>query len=32
MKGAIDKAEELKNEIEGAVILGQFVNPANPAG
>ena len=31
MKGAIDKAEELKNEIEGAVILGQFVNPANPA-
>ena len=31
MKGAIAKAEELKNEIEGAVILGQFVNPANPA-
>lgn len=31
MKGAIEKAEELKNEIEGAVILGQFVNPANPA-
>ena len=31
MKGAIDKAEELANEIEGAVILGQFVNPANPA-
>ena len=31
MQGAIDKAEELKNEIEGAVILGQFVNPANPA-
>ena len=30
MKGAIAKAEELKNEIEGAVILGQFVNPANP--
>lgn len=30
MKGAIEKAEELKNEIEGAVILGQFVNPANP--
>lgn len=31
MKGAIAKAEELKNEIDGAVILGQFVNPANPA-
>lgn len=31
MKGAIAKAEELKAEIEGAVILGQFVNPANPA-
>lgn len=31
MKGAIAKAEELKESIEGAVILGQFVNPANPA-
>lgn len=30
MTGAIEKAEELKNETEGAVILGQFVNPANP--
>ncbi len=30
MAGAIAKAEELKGEIEGAVILGQFVNPANP--
>ena len=30
MKGAIQKAEDLKNEIEGAVILGQFINPANP--
>lgn len=31
MKGAIARAEELKGEIPGAVILGQFVNPANPA-
>ncbi len=31
MKGAIAKADELKAEIPGAVILGQFVNPANPA-
>lgn len=31
MKGAIAKAEELKESIGGAVILGQFVNPANPA-
>lgn len=30
MTGAIEKAEELKNETGGAVILGQFVNPANP--
>ena len=30
MTGAIAKAEELKNEIEGSMIPGQFVNPANP--
>ncbi|WP_394273146.1 PLP-dependent cysteine synthase family protein, partial [Butyricicoccus sp.] len=30
MKGAIAKAEELEKSIDGAVILGQFVNPANP--
>lgn len=30
MKGAIAKADELNKEIEGSVILGQFVNPANP--
>lgn len=30
MTGAIAKAEELQQEIEGAVILGQFDNPANP--
>lgn len=31
MQGAIEKAEELKEGIEGAVILGQFENAANPA-
>ena len=31
MKGAIAKAEELKNELPKAFIPGQFVNPANPA-
>ncbi len=31
MKGAIEKAEQLKEEIGNAFIPGQFVNPANPA-
>ena len=30
MQGSIDKAEELKKEIPGSMIAGQFSNPANP--
>lgn len=30
MPGAIKKADELCKEISGSIILGQFVNPANP--
>ncbi len=31
MNGAVAKAEQLSKEISGAVILGQFENPSNPA-
>ncbi len=31
MQGAVDKAEELARTIPGAIIAGQFTNPANPA-
>jgi len=30
MTGCIAKAEELKRQIPGSIIAGQFVNPANP--
>lgn len=30
MAGAIEKADELAEEMEGAFVMGQFVNPANP--
>lgn len=30
MAGAIKRAEELKAEIEGSIVAGQFVNPSNP--
>lgn len=30
MSGAIEKAKELNEEIEGSVIAGQFENPVNP--
>jgi len=31
MKGAIAKAEELAKEIKNSLLIGQFINPANPA-
>ena len=30
MAGAIEKANELQKEIEGSIVAGQFINPANP--
>lgn len=30
MKGAIEKAAELEQELDHAIVLGQFVNPSNP--
>lgn len=30
MAGAIEKAEQLAHDITGGIIMGQFVNPANP--
>jgi cysteine synthase A len=31
MQGSVDKAEELACSIPGAIVAGQFANPANPA-
>lgn len=31
MAGAIERADEMAREIPGAIVAGQFVNPANPA-
>lgn len=31
MQGAVDKADALSREIPNSMVIGQFVNPANPA-
>ena len=31
MQGAVDRAEQLHREVKNSLIVGQFVNPANPA-
>lgn len=31
MQGAVDRAQELLQEIPGSILAGQFTNPANPA-
>lgn len=30
MKGAVERAEQIKAQTPGAIVAGQFVNPANP--
>ncbi len=31
MQGAVDRAQQLQQEIAGSILAGQFINPANPA-